>query len=874
MAQPSSYDVLGGFLQRHAYSNVWCTPNQDKQAIFQPARLTDLNGAWIDFRVMWTKHKLPDDRSRFHIYQIGQIHPLLLGLQSGPYNQWVLLADACNAMAMMADVYTVKGIQIHRSQVWYKVTPERDLIFAIRIPEYDRIPIDLATETIYLRLYTNAYFQSNRANSADNVVVVQGTQVVTNSDIMAMQQLIITYRQKPVGATRCYVNGRIVDNVDMITARPGDYIEFVFDGSIKRTITFDLASLPQFESTLDNVYKYLLHYPGLGDMIDYMDDIDVHLIKPGTGVRYKGLYYNKNNPMAMRMVTHKDYAVPVQFLESYTQAVPDMGALGTCKLVLYVRNSGYDRPLVYEENRIQDLYKLTDEELLQAMLGINAVVDVWKVENLENSGYTALMSKPLGGITVQNVQDAYGYNAVSQLIANTPQRTVLQSTKQRIEIPAGLATDCTVYEYDADGFLLDYHLHTEGTAYACADDNARLCEVISGQANEGLGSFWDVQTHPIDLNMNYRFYTCGRSGGIIDDQWVDVTGTSLYTINNGVVTWFVNRTTTYTMVRPNKKHITYKLDYLAVDGLITFSLREWREDLQAYRTMAVPMGELDIFLNKKSLIEDLDYIVDFPRVTINNKEYLIDPDNQAQEIIIRFSNFCKSDLSRPNVPDIGFVQYGVLSYNNKYDIREDKVNRVVVDGALYRYDELTYAESDFDIHVTDARNGAPYSLRDIIVPMNDYLNRPDEKVDPTFELRDKSIAIDTAISDYMTLKIPQKDPVPPSAIAALYQVVSPFFNRIVHDLNSGALWDDKFTEQYSDVFVQETCQRYEYLLAWDPVTDENLIDPNFVVVHPHNVNGYIDMGVYQYKFLNRVARIYGSNRISLSGSIRVEQFGS
>lgn len=864
---------MGGFLQQHAYKNVWCTPNQDKQGIFKPARLTDLNGAWIDFRVMWTKHKLPDNRSRFHVYQIGQIHPLLLGLQDGARNTWVLLADACNAMNMMADVYTVKGIQIHRSQVWYKVTPERDLIFAVRIPEYSRIPVDLWQEDIFIRLYSNAFFQSPRANSADNIIYVKGMQIVTNNDILNMQQLVATYKAKTVGATRCFVNGRFVDNIDMITARAGDYVEFVFDGSIKTTVTFDVSSLNTFDSTLDNVYKYLLHYPGLSDVIDYMDDIDLYLVKPN-GTRFTGLYYNKNNPMAIRMVTHKDYAVPVQFLEAYAQTDVSPSDLAGMKLVLFVRDSGYDRPLVYEENRIHDLYKLPDDELLQAMMGVNAVVDVWKVENLENSAYAALMSKPLGGITVQNVQDAYGYNAVSVLIADTPQHTSLQSTMQRAELPSGLATDCTVYEYDADGFLLGHQIHNTGTAYAAANSNTRLIEAISGAADIGLGAFWNVRSHAIDPNQNYRFYVCGRIGDIIDDVWVDVTGSAQYTINNGIVTWVNNPDTNYTLVRPNKKHIYYELDYLAVDGLITFSLREWREDLQAYRTMPVPMGELDIFLNGKSLIEGLDYIVDFPRVTINNKEYLIDPDHTSQKIGIRFSNFCKSDLTRPNVPDVGFIRYGVLSYNNIYDIREDKVNRVVIDGALYRYDELEYAEGDFQIHVTDARNGSPYAIRDIIVPMNDYLNRADEKTDPTFALRDKSMAIDKAISDYMTLKIPQKTPTQPSAVPALYQVVSTFFNRIVHDLNSGALWDDKFVEQYSDQFVRETCQRYEYLLAWDPVTDVNLPDLNFVTIHPHNVNGYVDMGIYQFKFLTRVALIYGSNRISLSGSIRTVQFGS
>jgi hypothetical protein len=869
-----SNSSVGGFLQDHARKNVWCSPNQDKQGIFKPNRLTDVNGAWIDFKVMWVKHKMPDTRSRFHVYQIGQIHPLLVGLDDSVKNVWIKLSDACNTRNLMANVYTVKGLQIHRSQVWYKVTTEKDLIFAIRVPEYSRIPIDLWAEDIFIRLYSNAFFQSPRANLADHRIYIEGTQVVTNADILSMQSKVITYRNKSVGYVTCLVNGRSCDNIDLITARPGDYIEFVYDGSIKRVVTFDANTLPQFESDLDNVYKYLLHYAGNNDIIEYMDDCDLYFVRPD-GSRFMGLYYNKNNPNAMRMVTHKDYSIPVSYLESYLQANPDFGSLPGMQLVLTIRNSGYERPLTYESSRIKDLYKLDDDELLQAMIGINSTVSVWKATNLENSAYSRVMSmEKWQDITVKDAQEAYGYNAISVLVADTPQKTVFQSNARRIEIPAGLAMECTVYEYDAAGKLLGYYTHNSGTAYICVNPNTDLCEVISGFADIGLGSKWNVQTHAIDPNQSYRFYRCGLANGVVDDEWVDVTDTNQYSVINGVVTWFVDRNQYYTLVRSNQKHLAYDLNYMAVDGLITFSLREWREDMQAYRVMALPMGELDVFMNGKSLIEGLDYIVDFPRITINNKEYLIDPDNQAQRITIRFTNFCKPDLSRPNVPDVGFVQYGVLSFNNRFDIREDHVNRVVVDGALYRYDELHYGEEDFTIGVADARNGSPYAIRDIVVPMNDYLYRENEMIDPTFELRDQALLVDKAISDYMTLKIPEKSPTQPSSIPALYQVVSPFFNRIVHDLNSGALWDTKFTEQYGDDFVQQTCQHYEYLLAWDPVTDARLPDQRFVVIHPHNVNGYIDMGIYQFKFLTRVAKIYGSNRISLSGSIRVEQFGS
>lgn len=869
----SSTSVYGGFLQQHAYENVWCTPNQDKQAIFKPYRLTGKNGAWIDFKVMWRNHKLPDNRSRFHVYQIGQVYSSLLGLENSPRDTWINISDSMNDISLMADIYTVKGIQIHRHQVWYKVTYEKDLIFAIRVPEYNRIPIDLSTEDIFIRLYSNAFFQSLRANSADDVIHTRGIQATSNQDILTMQQEVINYRNKSVGVVNCYVNGRHVNNIDLINATVGDYIEYVFDGSVKLTVTFNITSLQQFESVLDNAYKLLLHYAGTSNVIDYQDDIDVYLVRPN-GQRFKGVYYNKNNPSALRMLTHKDYSVSVQFLNAYMEANPDLGVLTDMQLKLYIRNSGYARPLVYDENRIHDLYKLSDADLLAAMVGVNAVVDVWKAPNLENCTYIAMMRAELGGISLQNVEDGYGYNTCSVLIGDTPSHTVLQGNKQTIQIPTVLGAYCTVYEYDANGFLLGFYTHNSGAFYQCVNNNAALCEVIRGFASEGLHASWDQLHTTLDENQSYRFYTCGKIGGVIDDQWVDVTHTSQYAVINGQVTWFVDHNTTFTMIRSNKDHITYELDYMAVDGLITFSLREFREDLQAYRTMAVPMGQIDIFLNGKSLVEGLDFIVDHPRIVINNKEYLNDPDNLAQKIIVRLSNFCNTDLTRPNIPDVGYVQYGVLSYNNIYDIREDKVNRVIVDGALYRYSELQYGEQDFDIHISDARNGAPYAIRDIIVPMNDFLHRDTEKSDPTMELRDKSLAIDKAISDYMTLKIPQKTPSTPSTIPAKYQVVSPFFNRIVHDLNSGALWDERFTEQYDDQFVRQICQPYEYLLAWDPITDNLLPDQNFVVIHPHNANHYIDMGIYQYKFLTHVVGIYGSNRIQLSGTIRVATFPS
>lgn len=869
----SSYDVMGGFLQRHAYENVWCNPGQDRQSIMKLKRLTPKGGVWIDFKVMWERMYLPDRVSRFHVYQIGQIYPPIIGL-TAKRNQWINLADACMQNSMIADMYTIRGVQIHRTQIWYRVTEQRDLIVAVRIPMFSRVEIDLNTEDIYLRLYSNSFFQSLRANDADDIIHVEGKVIATQQDILTIQNSLGTWKAKSSGVTYCFNNGMLVDNIDLITTQIGDYVEFVYDGSIKRVVDFNIADLKEFISDLDQVHKYLLHYPGVTDIIDYHDDCDFYVYKPGLPNRFKGVYYHKNNENAVRMVTHKDYSVPVQYLASYVQELAALGGdVDALRIRIYIRESGYDRPLVRDHNRIHELYLLEDQDIVDAMVGVDAVVSVWTAASLENSDYCKLMRASLGEVNEQLVQDAYGYNTVSKLVGDTPFKVSVINAARSVKVPVGLQTWSTAYEYDANGFLLEWHSHTGGEIYTAQNPACDMVEMIFGMAAENLDSVWNKQTTTIDPKYNHRYYSCGLIGGVADNQWVDETPTAHYAVLNNKVTWFTDPTQRFTLVRSNKNHLCYSFDYFAFDSLLRFSLHEFRTDIGANRTLAVPMGEMDIFLNKKRLIEGLDYIVDFPEVTILNKEYLIDPANQAQNIVVRATNFCDASLKSTPVRDVGYVQYGVLSFNNRYDVRDDKVNHVVVDGAVYRYDELQFAEGDFDVHVVDARNGAPYVIRDVVVPMNSYITGTDEKVDRTYALRARSLAVDEEISAYMTLKIPEKDPAPPSAIPGRYQVVSPFFSKIIYDLVSGGLWEDKFQEQYSDDYVMQVLQPYLYLLQYDPTTDPIAPDPRFVVVHPHNLPTYINIGVYQYKFLTRVNKIFGNGRIDLSAHLSVEQFG-
>ena len=89
----------------HAIDNVWCTPEQDNQVILKLARLTPVGGVFNRYKLHWDYIPLPEKNINYHVFQIGQIHPLLLNLLE-KREEWVSLAQACNGKNTILDIYT------------------------------------------------------------------------------------------------------------------------------------------------------------------------------------------------------------------------------------------------------------------------------------------------------------------------------------------------------------------------------------------------------------------------------------------------------------------------------------------------------------------------------------------------------------------------------------------------------------------------------------------------------------------------------------------------------------------------------------------------------------------------------------------------
>lgn len=857
------------YLKDHAVKNVWCNPDQDNQLIIAAQRITKALGVFNQFTLMNRKIKLPVSAKRFHVFQVGQIHPKMVGLlgttPDWKSEAWVKFSDAINIAKVFVNIYTAKGAILPAFKAYYMFSNERDLIFAI---ELDRnIPLNYDTEKVYVRLYSNAYFQSVRGDSTENYLHCKGLNVSNVEEILALQTEYLAYQSKP-GHVYAHCNGYLINAIGPLTVKIGDTVEYVYDSSVKRVVTFTVKDVSTFTSILDSKFKYLLHHlNGSDDTIDYQDDIDIHIVHRDSQGKEKGFYFHRNAVDSHRMVTHRDYSIAVEYFHYIATALSDSlgGApldLQELKLQVKIRNSGYHRPLIHDNNRIFELYKLPDAQILQAMVGLNANVAVWKAENLENSAYTRMMREGYQGITIEHIQEGYGYNSLSKLLGDTPAKTTLRSGRQSADLPFGLYESSTVYEYDASGRLLEYHYHPVGTDYEAVNGNARLVEAISGQGTYRPDVKFGTDNIDLPTLHNYRVYMCYYVNGLPNNVWRDITKTDLYQVVNNKLVWSGFEYGQFLMVRTDKTFLAYELDLLPVNGNLFFTLAE-EEDRGSGQylptTLPVPLGELDILLNGNSLIRNLDYFVKFPMVHIVNKTHLLQPfDTAAQKVHIRFTGFADATLAMDAIEEFGFVEHGFLSNNKKHDIRDDKVLRITLNGAIKHRDDLLFSEQHSGISVVNTVNGHPYQIKDIVVPLKGLVQ------ENTYSMRAKSMVIDTAVSNYMTLKLPQPARNAVSSIYQRYAIVSPFFSGLIHALLVGYINIGTISRTLSDIEVLDICRPYEELLEFDPISEHNRLDSRYVVVHLHRYNMPVDVKIAQYKFLTRAVKLYGNGLVELS----------
>jgi len=294
----------------------------------------------------------------------------------------------------------------------------------------------------------------------------------------------------------------------------------------------------------------------------------------------------------------------------------------------------------------------------------------------------------------------------------------------------------------------------------------------------------------------------------------------------------------------------------------SLNVKELRIDGVVYNGLVeIPSGLLEIWLNGRPLIENLDWFMVDKEVCVINKQYR-NQGGTRNVITIRSTGFCNKDMSRVKEAEFGFVENGLLSRNNRWNLRDDKVVRVVADGRLFARSELNWAEDRPEVLLTNVRNGAPYQVTEPLIPLKGLTHRA------AYDLRSTAEATDLQIEDYMTDRLDEIPASPVNLIPHRHSVYSPFVAKIMHDLIHGYIDEEPLKMYYSDVDVRKWCEPYLWLLKYEPTTKD--FDERYVLIDAHERDEPVAVSIYHYNFLSRVIRVMLDDKIDITHTVVID----
>lgn len=831
------------WLIKDALKRVWAKPNADKQMVVKlspasaPRRhriVVPIEGRFLD---------LPDRSNLFHVFDLGNFHPhgeLNIGYHEG----WVSLETLVNRTGGSFFFYDLNGVVFPTKIVYLKrMISDR---FIVAIEQHESVSTSI---NLYCKLYDHAV-KDDHTNSFNGVHIKSFKPI----DVFGVNTAITTYlsdKQTNPFVT-CRVNGRVVDTPDTNNVKVGDFVEIYSDDTIIAKHSFRIADLPTFRSTLDECKKYIIHIPKENSNgFNYRDDIEFWVREKG-----KSHYFYRHTRASLTQLTHNDYAIACNELNQYASIFDGWEDV---EIDLVIRESGDSKEMVFNDNRIHELYRLTDDQIINAMSGINAHLDFWTAAKLEVSPVNYLRSNPASLVTHELVSDAYGYNAASFYAANTPELVGESLADKSIELAPLYSKDSTVYEYDAEGKLLGWWYHLDGL-YTCRNNNTRYVEAISGRAGKELDVNYDVVDKVVPRHHSFRYYLEKLDGGgVPTGDYTDVTDdTNVVWKDEGeILRWNFDDKRYRALAIGDTKHLVKKEMVPSDEGVIRVSLTYDEGDIKGI-LLPFMFATVEVFLNSRPIVYGVDYKIDWPAITVTNKTYLI-PDSE-QEVIVR----ARVPASEYSPPKTGFVVNGVLSENTRYDIKDDKVIRISLGGGIKHRSEVTFRE-DAKVVVPSELNGLPYSIDSVAMPLNDLLEGGYQ------HRREEAIERDRKVEDYMSIHYPSdylKDEQP---LSYRYPVYSPVFNKMINDYENGdlRLVEDDDIQKISTEQVDMLMSHYEYLLESDPAYTG--VNEWFVSVEPHWYTGAKAVEPLLFTFLDRINTRYFEGRVRLAHFLIIKE---
>lgn len=905
-------------LKEHALKNIWAEPLQDMQHRVRPNRISPDFGFYGEALVMWERIPLPDyfsnDRSEgYHVYPIGQLPLGKFALEKLEKRKWYGCEEIVNTLFTTIDVYADNGGIVPRQNCFLYTARDNNIILAIKrnglklgtiikpsIYEEELVtPYSLDNNNITVRFYTNALVDTDEwlntavkpyAPIGDYSAKIDRQQDFVNF-MTRVDALIATYRQQ--GAGVFYQDGFVISRpVGFDASYSGSIFSFHYDSTIKDVRMFDLATSPGFQSILDkNTNKYILHPETSDGLLEYYDDCDFYLVRRDVNRKtYRGVAIDPFNGAGIKQLTHNTWSLSEDAVAALSAQHESLNGHRNLSVLAVVRQGGMVRGIGLQSNRVEELYHLPYALRLEALAGVNSLIPEWRAAELENSAYQQVMRSPLSAISSGLVEEAYGYNAATFAVAksiypvNADKTVTIDDGKSlpidiRHNSQPTIPTQRSLFWYNAEGKLLGYTSEENSNKVIVVPTEfslAKKVEVILGKVVEGVGDVGTIEDQEIVYDQSYgyfghRNYVCNITNGQLDHRWVDVTD-SMYCYyvkpedgSMPYIRWnynLLNAAGYYPATRFASKVAVHDVDFdpMSFNGVLTYQVNKITDGRLSL--LGVQPGHFTVWLNGDSLVEGVDYYLG-----ASNTIYIVKVPNTPIGNVrarVRFYGYQNPITNKPFSPrDVGFVKNGILSHNQKFNTWHDRDIRITVNGQLKLINEVSFAETGSEDTGNRYLDGMIYSVEDYQSPVEPFTDQN------TIDYKMVSLDIDERIGDYLTPRLPEKDPEHEYVLTARRTLYSPIMSRFISLCLDGSISDEQITRVVDDSGILNT---YKIIVddyqQYDPIIQG--FDENYVSVQPHPYSYFVEVTSAQYAFLERINRIFLKEKIDLTGFVQIK----
>jgi hypothetical protein len=876
------------FLVQHALDKVWAEPVQDKQEWLEATRLTDVYGGVGGFTVYQRYFRFPVVAGvrYFHFYHLGSFPEIILGI-GDLTREWVKLSDVITGQRVLVQAVLASGLSVPIERCWIKKGMDRGIYLAVEHRKIDSFGtirrIDSVTgelsyaarrisdEKLYLRFYSNAVTQNpgwrlNKPN-VNQPYTVHAKYIAGIGDYLAFLDEVTAIKAAYGGlGLGYYVKGGYLVNA------PGAFVEeytgyvwtYTHDLTMENMVERTLPEMGVFPSEVDaGLVKYLVWEHPNADQIDYHDDIDFVLFYEPL---QKGVLLPRYAKKTVRQVTHNSYSIPVSVVASLRQMHQFVSADGF-RLRMYIRRGGMVNGLVYQGDRLSELFSLPVDVAKSMLVGSESNIPFWRAPYLEGSDFIKVVSGKVEEITATLVESAYGYHAINKIAYKPYQDLSMQSGTRTVHLGPGNATTSpqTLYSYDVDGLFIGREaivlngVEINDMEFVAPDQTAYAVELLVGQEINAATDQEPIYRGDSFTRVGLReqhFRAYAKFVG--DDRIHDVTGQSHYVVSGDMLQWSPTAIANaeYKAVRFSGFIATMQktFDIGSYTGTIDLSFPEYPIDgIQS--VAAFGFGNLDIFMDGELLIENVDYYVTWPRIVVVRRP---STSPEFTNVLVRAYGFPDKDTLLHRPPrEQGFVHGGLLSVNDVFDLRKDRNIRLIIDGRIVNAEGRAYAE---EMNGNPVLDGRPYSISDYRQDVDSICSND------TLSLREIADSRDIVVSDVLKQHLPMRNPSNGFVVGNRWQVVSPVVSRLLHAfVTEDYLGQGQGESPFGNVEVEGWIAPYADLFEFDPTVRG--ADPYYVNILPHQYNSPMSITPGQRNILAYVIRHYLRDLVDISAAV-------